>query len=234
MYTGTEDVYRSAGCLLLLAALSFSKSIEETFRPGGKQLHQAYMKDLREHGESNVLVTDEIGYLHEDTLEYIVFKVHQIMYDQMAKQSLVKGHLRIGAEGKGEGDHSSDLDLRYEMNKDINERERHNAIAQLKYNVLQKLQQLYVNIFLTQIPELRNNIQREIYNIDYSTSKKLVLHMHWEFQDSFNAQVNLLSKVVHSIIRKVVGNIEASWYKNNLGQVKLDPAKAPAKFQLPR
>uniref|UniRef100_A0A8D9E287 Uncharacterized protein n=1 Tax=Cacopsylla melanoneura TaxID=428564 RepID=A0A8D9E287_9HEMI len=233
MYTGTEDVYRSAGCLLMFAALSFSKSIEETFRPGGKKLHQAYMKDLREHGESNVLVTDEMGYLHEDTLEYIVYKVHQILYDQMAKQSLMKGHyLRLGAVGE-EG-HSSELDLQYEMNKDINERETHNTIAQLKYNVLQKLQQLYIHIFLKQIPELRNNIKREIYNIDYSTSKKLMLHMHWEFQDSFNAQVNLLSKVVHSIIRKVVSNIEVSWYKSNIGPVKLDPAKAPAKVQLPR
>uniref|UniRef100_A0A8D9EU98 Uncharacterized protein n=1 Tax=Cacopsylla melanoneura TaxID=428564 RepID=A0A8D9EU98_9HEMI len=231
MYTGTEDVYRSAGCLLMFAALSFSKSIEETFRPGGKKLHQAYMKDLREHGESNVLVTDEMGYLHEDTLEYIVYKVHQILYDQMAKQSLMKGHyLRLGAVGEGD----EHLDLPYEMNKDINERETHNTIAQLKYNVLQKLQQLYIHIFLKQIPELRNNIQREIYNIDYSTSKKLMLHMHWEFQDSFNAQVNLLSKVVHSIIRKVVSNIEVSWYKSNIGPVKLDPAKAPAKVQLPR
>ncbi|XP_017299334.1 uncharacterized protein LOC108252329 [Diaphorina citri] len=89
------------------------------------------------------------------------------------------------------------------------------------YQVLQKLQELYVNIFLRQIPQLRANIQKEIYNIDYRTSKKLMLHMHWEFQESFNAQVNLLSKVLHGIIRKVVGNIEASWYKGNISPLKL-------------
>lgn len=56
--------------------------------------------------------------------------MHQIIYDQLAKQSLMKGPLRLGAEG-----HASSLDLRYEMNKDVNERERHNALVKFKYNV---------------------------------------------------------------------------------------------------
>ncbi|KAI5741263.1 hypothetical protein M8J76_011946 [Diaphorina citri] len=216
MYSDVTGVCRCAGCILLLVSLSISKNIEEAYRTNGKKLHQAYMKDLMEHSASNVLVTDEMGYLHEDTLEYIVFKVHQILYDEMAKESLMKGKRGLEAEGQ-----SSNLELQYELNKNINELDRHRAISRFKYAVLQKLQELYVNIFLRQIPQLRANIQKEIYNIDYRTSKKLMLHMHWEFQESFNAQVNLLSKVLHGIIRKVVGNIEASWYKGNISPLKL-------------